>query len=106
MKGDFGAMCLYRTRAMPSRIAIDIDSTLHHYWDQLRDVVRRRHGIDLPYERQTTWDIAGLPREALAEAVLETHRDELVLAAVPYPGAVETVRAWHEAGHFVHITSH
>ena len=29
-----------------------------------------------------------------------------MLAAEPYPGAVETVRAWHEAGHFIHITSH
>ena len=29
-----------------------------------------------------------------------------MLAAEPYPGAVEAVRAWHEAGHFIHITSH
>ena len=32
--------------------------------------------------------------------------DEQILAAEPYPGAVETVRAWKEAGHFIHITSH
>ncbi len=25
---------------------------------------------------------------------------------MPYPGAVETVNAWHAAGHFIHITSH
>jgi 5'(3')-deoxyribonucleotidase len=91
---------------VPSRIAIDIDSTLHHYWDQLREVVQRRHGIDLPYDAQTTWDITTLPREDLAQAVLETHSEELVLAAVPYPGAVETVRRWHDEGHFIHITSH
>ena len=29
-----------------------------------------------------------------------------MLAAEPYPGAVETISAWHEAGHFIHITSH
>ena len=29
-----------------------------------------------------------------------------MLAAEPYPGAVETVRGWHAAGHFIHITSH
>ena len=29
-----------------------------------------------------------------------------MLAAEPYPGAVEAVRAWHAAGHFIHITSH
>jgi 5'(3')-deoxyribonucleotidase len=92
--------------AAVKRIAIDIDSTLHHYWDQLREVVLRRHGVDLPYEHQTTWDITTLPQEHVAAAVLETHSEPHVLAAVPYPGAVETVRAWHEAGHFIHITSH
>jgi hypothetical protein len=29
-----------------------------------------------------------------------------VLASRPYPGAVDVVRSWHEAGHFIHITSH
>ena len=91
---------------VPSRIAIDIDSTLHHYWDQLADVVRRRHGVELPYEEQTTWDIGAVPEELIRKAVLETHSEAMVLAAVPYPDAVETVRAWHEAGHFIHITSH
>jgi hypothetical protein len=38
--------------------------------------------------------------------VAETHEDGQVLAAVPYPGAVEAVRDWHEAGHFIHVTSH
>jgi 5'(3')-deoxyribonucleotidase len=88
------------------KIAIDIDSTLHHYWDQLRAVVNRRHGLDLPYEEQTDWHISALPQEDLFAAVQETHREHHVLAAIPYPGAVETVRAWHEAGHFIHITSH
>jgi hypothetical protein len=91
---------------VPRRIAIDIDSTLHHYWDQLREVVGRRHGIDLPYESQTTWHISALPQEHVFEAVQETHTERHVLAAIPYPGAVETVRAWHAAGHFIHITSH
>ena len=91
---------------MSARIAIDIDSTLHHYWDQLREIVRRRHGIDLPYEDQHTWHIPQLAREDLAEAVLESHEEPQVLAAVPYPGAVETVNGWHAAGHFIQITSH
>jgi hypothetical protein len=91
---------------VPSRIAIDIDSTLHHYWDQLAEVVRRRHGIELPYEAQTTWEIASVPEDLIREAVLETHSEAMVLAAVPYPDAVDTVRAWHEAGHYIHVTSH
>jgi hypothetical protein len=53
------------------RIAVDIDSTLHHYWDQLHSCVE------------------------------ETHREPHVLTAEPYPGAVEAIRAWHEAGHFI-----
>ena len=29
-----------------------------------------------------------------------------MLAAEPYPGAVDAVRGWHGDGHFIHITSH
>jgi uncharacterized HAD superfamily protein len=37
---------------------------------------------------------------------METHDAEYVAKAVPYPGAVEVVTRWHEAGHWIHITSH
>ena len=87
-------------------IAIDIDSTLHHYWDQLSDAAHRRFGIALPYEEQVTWGITLLRPEQVRACVEETHTARCVLAAEPYPGAVETVRAWHEEGHFIHITSH
>lgn len=88
------------------RLAIDIDSTLHHYWDQLSAEARRRFGIDLPYEQQIDWGISRLRPEQLYACIAETHRPESILAAEPYPGAVEAVTAWHEAGHFIHITSH
>lgn len=88
------------------RIAIDIDSTLHHYWDQFSSVVLRRYGVELPYERQRTWAISLLEPEQVREAVMETHLAEHVSAAVPYPGAVATINRWHEQGHFIHITSH
>jgi uncharacterized HAD superfamily protein len=88
------------------RIAIDIDSTLHPYWDQLAKAARHRFGVDLVYEDQVTWGISLLRPEQLRACVAETHREEAVLAARPYPGAVKTVRAWHDAGHFIHITSH
>jgi phosphoglycolate phosphatase-like HAD superfamily hydrolase len=88
------------------RIAIDIDSTLHHYWDTLASVAKRRFGVDLPYERQTVWEIAALRPEQVRAAVEETHRPEHIAAAEPYPGAVETINAWHAAGPFIHITSH
>jgi len=88
------------------RIAIDIDSTLHHYWDRLSDAARRRFGIELPYEEQFTWGITRLKPEQLQVCVEETHSEEAILAGRPYPGAVETVNAWHEAGHFIHVTSH
>lgn len=88
------------------RIAIDIDSTLHHYWDVLSDAAQRRFGIDLPYEEQFDWGITRLKPEQLRCVIDETHADEAILAGRPYPGAVEAVNAWHEAGHFIHITSH
>jgi FMN phosphatase YigB (HAD superfamily) len=69
------------------RLAIDIDSTLHPYWDQLAALARRRYGVELPYETQATWAIDRLAPE-------------------PYPGAVEAIAHWHAQGHFIHITSH
>jgi hypothetical protein len=88
------------------RIAIDIDSTLHHYWDVLSDISERRFGIELPYEEQLTWGITRLRPEQLEVCVRETHSDERIMAGVPYPGAVQAVREWHSEGHFLHITSH
>jgi uncharacterized HAD superfamily protein len=88
------------------RIAIDIDSTLHHYWDVLSDAARRRFGIDLPYEEQFDWGITRLKPEQLKCCIDETHCDTTILAGRPYPGAVETVNAWAAAGHFIHITTH
>jgi hypothetical protein len=88
------------------RIAIDIDSTLHHYWDLLSDAALRRFGIDLPYEEQFDWGITRLKPEQLKCCIDETHGDKTILAGRPYPGAVEAVNAWAAAGHFIHITSH
>jgi uncharacterized protein len=88
------------------RIAVDIDSTLHHYWDQLAAIAKRRFGVELPYDEQITWRITRLRPEQVHVCVAETHREQQVLAAEPYPGAVEAIRAWHEAGHFIHVTSH
>jgi hypothetical protein len=88
------------------RIAIDIDSTLHHYWDDLSGAACRRFGVELPYSEQFTWGITRLREEQLAVCVAETHCDAVIEASEPYPGAVETVNRWHAAGHFIHITSH
>ena len=89
-----------------AKIALDIDSTLHHYWDLLQRVARERYGVDLPYEAQYNWGITALERDALVHCVEETHSDENIAGGVPYPGAVEAVRAWQEAGHWIHVTSH
>jgi FMN phosphatase YigB (HAD superfamily) len=89
-----------------ARIALDIDSTLHHYWDLLDSIARRRYGVELPYSEQRTWGITQLERDQLVEAVQETHSDANIEAAEPYPGAVETVREWHGQGHWIHVTSH
>jgi beta-phosphoglucomutase-like phosphatase (HAD superfamily) len=89
-----------------ARIALDIDSTLHHYWDLLDSIARRRFGVELPYEEQRDWGITQLERAQLIECIEETHADENIVAADPYPGAVEVVRDWHAAGHWIHVTSH
>ena len=88
------------------KIAIDIDSTLHHYWDQFAAAAKRRFGVDLPYDEQVTWSIGRLRPEQVKACIVETHAERNVLAAEPYPGAVETLRRWKAAGHFIHITTH
>ncbi|HVE69145.1 MAG TPA: hypothetical protein VNB64_11235 [Solirubrobacteraceae bacterium] len=89
------------------RIAIDIDSTLHHYWGQLEVVARRRFGVELPYADQHTWGIERLTPAQLAECIAETHGPELVSSAEPYPGATDVIRGWRErGGHTIHVASH
>ena len=89
-----------------AKIALDIDSTLHHYWDLLQRIVLERYGVELPYEDQRDWGITVLERDAVIDCVEESHSDENILAGEPYEDAVETVRDWHEAGHWIHVTSH
>ncbi len=89
-----------------ARIAIDIDSTLHHYWDLLARIAHERFNVRLSYEEQHDWGITVLEREQLTAAVHETHSDRNIESGVPYPGAAEAVRRWHEAGHWIHVTSH
>jgi uncharacterized protein len=89
-----------------ARIALDIDSTLHHYWDLLDGISRRRYGVELPYAEQRGWGITRLEHHELGAAVKETHTDENIESAEPYPGAVETIAGWHEQGHWIHVTSH
>ena len=88
------------------RIAIDIDSTLHDYWRLFSRLARKRFGVALDYEHQITYEIDRLRPEQVAALMAESHAAVHVLDAVPYDGAVETVAAWHEAGHFIHVTSH
>ncbi len=88
------------------RIAIDIDSTLHHYWDRLSDAALRRFGIDLPYEEQLDWGITRLRPDQLALCIEETHGSQAILAGEPYPDAAAIVTRWRDDGHDIHIASH
>lgn len=88
------------------RIAIDIDSTLHHYWDRLSDAALRRFGIDLPYEEQLDWGITRLRPDQLELCIDETHGAQAILAGEPYPDAAQVIARWRGDGHFIHVTSH
>ncbi len=89
-----------------ARIALDIDSTLHHYWDLLDGLSQKHFGVALPYEHQHGWGIHQLEPDQVKHLIAESHSDEHIETAEPYPHAVETVEAWHDEGHWIHITSH
>ena len=65
------------------RFAIDIDSTLHPYWDQLAEIAKRRYGVDLPYD--TPVHVGD--RRARARAAEDDRRRD------PQPGARAQRRA-------------
>ena len=80
------------------RIAIDIDSTLHHYWD----VLSRRRQAPLRHRAALRgavhWGITRLRPSSSRVCVDETPRRRGDPRGRPYPGAVETVNRWHAAG--------
>jgi len=84
------------------RIAIDIDSTLHHHWPLLAAAAKRRFGVELPYEQQFPWAGRRLSEEQLRVCIEDTHSDEAIAGARPYPHAVEIVNRWHDSGHSIH----
>ena len=88
------------------RIAIDIDSTLHDHWPLVAAAAKRRYGIELPYDDQLPSTTRRLSEAQLRACVEDTHADEAVAGARPYPDAVETVNRWSAAGHEIHIMSH
>jgi uncharacterized protein len=65
-----------------------------------------RYSVSIPYADQRDWGITALDREQLIACVEETHTDENIEGAEPYEGSVDAVRRWHEAGHWIHVTSH
>jgi uncharacterized HAD superfamily protein len=87
-------------------VAIDVDSTLHDYWQQFSAAAMALHGVDLPYAAQQAWRVDALTPQQLSEVVAQTHEDERIAEAVAYDGAAEAIQAWKAAGHEILITTH
>ena len=88
-------------------IAIDIDSTLHHYWDQLSDAaaapLRHRAALRGPGH---VGDHAAAPRAGARLRPGDPHRGARARRrALPRRGR-GGARAGTRPGHFIHITSH
>ena len=88
------------------RIAIDIDSTLHDHWPLVAAAAERRFGVALPYEEQLPWAERSLTDAQLLACIEDTHTDDAIAGARPYPHAVEVVNGWRDAGHEIHIATH
>ncbi|MDQ8044647.1 MAG: hypothetical protein AAGC46_08375 [Solirubrobacteraceae bacterium] len=87
-------------------VAIDVDSTLHDYWEQFSAAAMALHGVDLPYADQHQWSVDSLTREQVKAVVSATHDDERIAEAVAYDGAAAVIAGWKDAGHDILITTH
>ncbi len=87
-------------------VAIDVDSTLHDYWEQFSTAAYELHGVDLPYERQLAWRVDALSPEQVRQVVEATHADALIEAAIAYEGAAAAIQRWKGQGHEILITTH
>ena len=88
------------------RIAIDIDSTLHDHWPLVAAAAKRRFGMELPYDHQVPSTTHRLGEAQLRACIEDTHTDDAIAGARPYPHAVQTVNGWYAAGYEIHIMSH
>ncbi|HUB75740.1 MAG TPA: hypothetical protein VL977_01725 [Solirubrobacteraceae bacterium] len=91
---------------MTARIAVDIDSTLHHYWDTLTEVCRVELGVELADAERFARGDAGICESELERAVAISQTDPYILAAEPYPDAIEVIAGWRRAGCAIHIATH
>ena len=87
-------------------VAIDVDSTLHDYWEQFSSAALELHGVELPYAQQLGWSVDALTPQQLSEVIDATHADALIEAAVAYPGAAQAIQRWKIQGHEILITTH
>lgn len=87
-------------------VAIDVDSTLHDYWEQFSAAAMALHGVDLPYADQRSWSVDLLTGDQVRQVVESTHDDQRIAEAIAYPGAADAIQAWRRAGHQILITTH
>lgn len=87
-------------------VAIDVDSTLHDYWEQFSAAAMELHGVDLPYAAQLAWRVDALSPAQVRDVVEATHTDDVIAAGVVYPGAARAIQRWKASGHEILITTH
>jgi hypothetical protein len=87
-------------------VAIDVDSTLHDYWEQFSAAAMRLYGLDFPYADQHDWSLGGLGKDQIRAIIDATHDDERITEAVAYEGAAEAISSWRRAGHQILISTH
>lgn len=93
-------------RPVIESILVDIDSTLYDSDPLFIKYLQQLHGVDV--EEITRWDFwrEHMSAEQFVALIRDHyHSPDEIMAATPYPGAVEAVGAWFRAGAAIYVAS-
>jgi uncharacterized HAD superfamily protein len=89
-----------------TRVYVDIDDVLSQTALAFTQLLEASFDKRIDLEEITDFDLSksfDLDQAELEEFMREAHRDEYLMAIEPMEGAIDTLAAWHAAGHEIEV---